>query len=87
MTTPVDHLASMGGGYTHILLMQLTDQQLAEQHAWFRHRRVRLLAEPPDGRTYGNRYAAYRMIVSAGVVDREQLRRKEQRRSGAEGTA
>ena len=61
MTEPTDHLANLSG-YTHELLAALTDDQLAEQAAYFDLR----IADA------GSNTAHYHWTVQRGHVRREQ---------------
>jgi hypothetical protein len=75
-----DHLAACRGSFLVAdAQREMTEQQLAEQSTWLRQEHDRYLAEPPDGEPYGNRYAAYRMTVTASAVWAEARRRSSER--------
>src|SRR5262245_45488760 len=75
VTRGVNHLAGRSG-YVYKIIAEFTDEQLVEQSAWFSAERKRYLAEPNDGKPYGNRYAAWRMSVTDSAVWAEIERRR-----------
>ena len=80
MTSPVNHLGKLRG-YFNVMdaLRSFNDEHLLEQSAWQQRERERNLAEPPDGKRYGNRFAAWRVTVTDSSVWHEIRRRREER--------
>ena len=74
---PVNHLARLESGNPAEALQSFTDQELVEQAAWLEQEEARYRAEEPDGKPYGNQYAAYRMTVTHSSVYREWRRRHD----------
>ena len=75
---PINHLAARHGSFLVAdALREMTDKQLAEQSAWLQREHDRYLAQPPDGKPYGNRYAAFRMTVTDSSVWAELRRRRD----------
>lgn len=77
MTEPINHLDGRSGNLTEVLL-DLTDRELDELAVYLTQERDALLGQPSDGRTYGNRYSAYRLRTTRAFVAQEMERRATQ---------
>jgi len=80
MPEPTNHFATGGkldgrSGYTHELLMELSDEELEEHRLYLRNEIKRIEAEPPDGKPYGNQYAAFKQRQHLSAVWVEKNRR------------